>query len=250
MKKSKLSSLSVAAIATVAVTAGLAFAWFVTTEQSSGIDVSAGTIEMEVQGPAYTINQNMLPGESQVIGTAGQTIKNTGTREAIVRLNFGDAFKGYLTNRGVQIGLDAYHDKDDIVTSIGATGDYTDIRGTAAATNDRAYEINKTRLDAVAAATIDTTVNTAWRLCSDGNYYTRLEPAQSVAMTGLTITLKDELGGVVGQGAAESESRQYEQASQFELNYIIKAVQATNAAIADEFSPQVRDDLIGFGLLQ
>jgi len=246
MKKSKLSSLSVAAIATVAVTAGLAFAWFVTTEQSSGIDVSAGTIEMEVQGPAYTINQNMLPGESQVIGTAGQTIRNTGTREAIVRLNFGDAFKGYLTNRGVQIGLDAYWDKDDIVK----TGDYTLITGHGTAPTDRAYEISKARLDAVAAATIDTTVNTAWRLCSDGNYYTRLEPAQSVAMTGLTITLKDELGGVVGQGAAETESRQYEQASQFELNYIIKAVQATNAAIADEFSPTIEAELRGFGLLQ
>jgi len=244
MKKSKLSSLAVAAIATVAVTAGLAFAWFVTTEQASGIDVTAGTIEMDVAWPSAINGGNKLPGESIDVGNT--SIRNTGTREAILRVNVADSFRGFITNRGVEIGKVAYDrgvTTQDLVATFNTSTrtDYVAVPNPGTAQADRVFEIQKDRLAEIASASFDEGGATGWLKCSDGNYYARLDPQNTITISNLKIELSGELGGLVGQNAAETPSRQFEQYSQFELNYTIKAVQATQAAVADEFGPIVSE---------
>lgn len=250
MKKSRLSSLAVAAIATVAVTAGLALAWFVTTEKPTGIDVSAGTIEIEATGFGFQATNDMLPGETYKIeGTSTNkgTIENVGSREAIVEVNVGSAFKGYITQEGLRHGASW----DPIQAPGNFPGDYK-------ATDDPnkgEFLFEASRLAQVAEASIDT-AGTKW-IEVNKNYYTRLDGsktansthARSIDLVGLQITLLDELGGLVGQGAAETANRQFEQASYFELAFTIKAVQATNAAIADEFGTDVRDACVNAGFL-
>jgi hypothetical protein len=226
MKRSKLISIVLATLATAAIVAIGTYAWFVTQEDSSTVEIGTGNLSISVSDLQVDNNLNyILPGETFVMSTIdAESIKNNGSRNAVVKVDFYEKFEAKMENLTT-----------DELTELAAFPDDYEINGSSAALKEkRLKEIFNFELDPASLA------DNGWVADADGYFYNLVEGNGFKSFGAINFKVEDELGGNVldPNSGAISVSRPFEAKISVTFKYKAYAVQPSEAAVGDEFGAE------------
>lgn len=222
MKKNKLMGLTVSSVLALSLVAGGAYAWFVSQKVSAAGMIETGTVRL-CKLPPLEGSVNNLPGETiNISEDVGIPFQNVGTRDAIVRVSFKDSKAHLAQGKSPKTGFE-----NDYVWD----------------SSENLYYYTPERLDAVIEDIVadDTDFGRGlYRI--DNDYFFFLEAGGAAGYLSFDMVISGELGGGVKDPQDPSSFtplRNFEQGTVFEIAYEAYAVQNTEGALYDVFTPDV-----------
>lgn len=220
MKKNKIITLAIAAVATISIIAGSTYAWFV--DKADVLPVNVETAKIAVCTTSLEGDINKLPGESVIVNKIPGSVKNTGTRNGIVEVSFNDNISAKLAQ----------------APDAAFAGDYINEAGV--------WKFSPSRLEQVLTMEMKegTFESKGWVKVGD-KYYAQAYSDDYADLGELHVNIGKELGGFYKDPATgvQSLSRQFEQGTVFTVGYKAKIVQCTEAAIVDTYGQTVASAL-------